>query len=157
MGNLVIDEWLLADLSGENSKEAQRQSIEFLEAVLNKCDRIVMVEDSRFFEKAWALLRYGDVTRRSISKYFTANFLTNSDKRTTLQLASLEDLPSDISRATKVGDYYLIQAYFAVQPSTIVTTDNPLRNALLEFGISCELRDEFIREYCARYGGSTAL
>jgi len=149
---LIIDEWLWADLNGENSPRAQGQSLNFIFAVFRKCDRIVIVKGSKFEKKAWSFTKHEDVRRREISKYFTRNFLYNSLKTHYLDSSSLPSVPSNLAGMTNYDDHYLIQACLVIEDAVVVTTDKSLRAALLECGKSCEHRDEFVQNYISRYG-----
>ena len=152
MSDLVIDEWLWSDLAGENSADKQRESFEFLEAVFNKCDRIVIVKASRFDEKAMEFWKHTDLTRRGVAKFWKDRFWYNSDKSVLLDQAQLQDLPSQVANDVKTGDQYLVRAYLTSMASVIVTTDNPLKEALETHGINCKHRKDFVPRYVAQYG-----
>ncbi|MGB9638436.1 MAG: hypothetical protein ACPL1F_03960 [bacterium] len=51
----ILDEWIIEDLRGINKEEKQKQSFLFLEKIYQKCDKIVVVENSKFFDKIWKL------------------------------------------------------------------------------------------------------
>jgi hypothetical protein len=146
LADIVIDEWLWSDLSGDNSTEAQREAFEFIQAIYDKCDRIVTVKGSQFYQKALIFWKYTDINRRKISKYYMGRFLHNSHKSVNLEESSLKPIPVHISEATKKDDHYLIQAYLTTEASVIVTTDNPLKDAINN-DINCQHRDEFIASY----------
>jgi hypothetical protein len=152
MADLVIDEWLWSDLAGENSTNSQRETFQFLEAVFTKCDRIVTVKGSRFEEKALGFWKLTDVTRRGIAKFYKERFWYNSDKCLLLDPAELQHLEDVISNKVKADDRYLVRACLTSKAMAIVTTDNPLRNALDGHGIPCRLRQEFVPEYITKYG-----
>jgi len=52
MKRLVFDEWVWADLNGENGEEAQRETLWLLQRVLEKCDQLVTVRGSPFLNCA---------------------------------------------------------------------------------------------------------
>lgn len=153
MADLVIDEWLWSDLSGENATERQKEAFKFLRAVFNKCDRIVTVKGSKFEQKAMRLWRQADVmqdlTCRKIAKFLKGSFWYNSDKTLLLDENQLQDPLAGVG--IKADDQYLLQAYLTAQASVIVTTDNPLRDLLASHGIVCEKRDDFVPDYISRY------
>lgn len=41
--DLVLNGWIIHDLSGENGPRRQDEAVRFLEAVIEKCDRIVIL------------------------------------------------------------------------------------------------------------------
>lgn len=151
MADIVIDEWLWADLSGENSDKTQKETFEFIQAIFDKCDRIVTVKGSKFNQKAFDLCKHTDVKRREIVKYYRDKFLFNSKKSVNLEESSLKSVPEHISKVTKEDDYYLIQAYLTAEASVIVTTDNPLKTAVNN-DINCQLRNEFVPAYISQHG-----
>jgi hypothetical protein len=54
-------------------------------------------------------------------------------------------LPEELAAAAKPDDHYLIQAQLAVDGAIVVTTDNPLREALDSADLPCISREEFLR------------
>jgi hypothetical protein len=151
LADLVIDEWLWADLSGDNSDEAQKETFEFLQAIYNKCDRIVTVKGSKFYQKTFDLCKHTDVKHHKIVRFYKNKFLFNSKKSINLDQSSLKPVPDHISKAVKKNDHYLIQAYLTAEASVIVTTDIPLKTAVNN-GINCQLRNEFVPSYISQYG-----
>jgi len=147
MAELVIDEWLWADLAGDNSMKAQGEAFAFLEAVFNRCDRIVTVRGSQFEQKAFALWTHHDITRRRIARYYRAHFWYNANKTTLLEESDLQPIPEQIANSIESKDHYLIQAYLTVHAKVIVTTDNPLKDAARRNNINCQPRDQFIQAY----------
>jgi predicted nucleic acid-binding protein len=146
---LIFDEWVWADLSGANGEEAQHETLLLLQRVFDKCDQLVAVNGSPFLRKYFNLARHastGDLRRR-IVKVFTARFFQNSEKLHLLQEGSLPDTPPELEHKVKEDDQYLVRAYLAANADLLVTTDNPLIEALRECGIRCMNRDTFISSY----------
>jgi hypothetical protein len=150
MRRLVLDEWVWADLNGENGEEAQRETFLLLQRVFEKCDQLVTVEDSPFLRKYSNMMalcvNQGDL-RRTIVRVFRAQFFHNSEKLHRLQEGSLPDTPPELEHKVKEDDQYLVRAYLAANADLLVTTDNPLMEALSECGIRCMNRDTFISSY----------
>lgn len=65
---LVVDEWLIHDLRGDNGRKRQYQADRFLDELLRRCSRIVFVEGSTWAEKAYELMKHVDPIRRQLSK-----------------------------------------------------------------------------------------
>jgi hypothetical protein len=81
MKRFVWDEWLWADLNGENGEEAQREAVLLLEAVFQKCDQLVTVQGSPFVQKYYAMTRQANtIILTKIVKIFKDQFLHNSEK-----------------------------------------------------------------------------
>lgn len=149
MASIVIDEWLWADLSGDDP-DAQKEAFEFIQAIYDVCDQIVTVKGSKFNIKALILWKCTDIKCREIAKYYSTHFWYNSAKSVNLEESSLESVPEHISKVTKEDDHYLIQAYLTAKASVIVTTDNPLI-AAINNDIKCQHRDEFVASYIRQH------
>jgi hypothetical protein len=147
---LILDEWVWADLSGANGEEAQRETFRLLQRVFEKCDQLVTVEGSPFLRKYFNMMalcvNQGDL-RWTIVRVFRAQFFQNSQKLHLLQEGSLPDTPPELEHKVKEDDQYLVRAYLAANADLLVTTDNPLMEALSECGIRCMNRDTFISSY----------
>jgi hypothetical protein len=148
MGNIVIDEWLWADLAGENSKDAKKQAFDFICKIFDKCDRIVMVKESKFNQKLWTFCKNAKkVWDCQIVKYYVANFFSNMSKSVLLEGDSLESLPEQMANETNVDDHYLIQALLTTHAQVLVTTDVHLKDVLCRYGFNCVLKNEFVDGY----------
>ncbi len=150
MRRLVLDEWVWADLNGENGEEAQRETFLLLQRVFEKCDQLVTVKGSPFLRKYFNMMalrvNQGDL-RRTIVRVFKAQFFQNSEKLHLLQEGSLPDTPPELEHKVKEDDRYLVRAYCAASADVLVTTDSPLIAVLGECGIRCQDRDTFILHY----------
>jgi len=149
MKRLIFDEWVWADLNGENGEEAQRETFRLLQRVFGKCDQLVTVNGSSFLRKYFNMAKRASTgdPRRTIVKVFKAQFLENSEKLHRLQEGSLPDAPPEVEHKVDEDDKYLIRAYLAAQVDLLVTTDNPLIAMLNECGIRCQHRNAFISNY----------
>ncbi len=153
MSDLVIDEWLWADLCGQNTEKAQKDTINFLQAIFKKCDKIVIVKGSRFVKKYWDLCKYDHRDKyHNIVKYIVDNFWYNSKKTVILEESSLGPIPENMAGLINLDDHYLVQALLSSEAQTLITTDVPLRDTLIENGLNCMLRDEFIADYILANG-----
>ena len=139
-------------MAGENTVDKQREAFQFLEAIYNKCDRVVTVRGSRFDEKFMGLFRHSDVTRLGIAKFFKDRFWYNSNKLVLLEGDQLRDLPEPLATEIEDSDHYLVRAYLTANATEIVTTDNPLKDVLTKHGIACRHRQEFVPTYISQYG-----
>ncbi|RMF31613.1 MAG: hypothetical protein D6759_09750 [Chloroflexi bacterium] len=151
---LVIDEWLWADLSGENQTERQTESVAFLLAAFERCDQLVTVVGSMFEQKFWNLAKRaqpGDLIRRRIVKMFRARFFYNSRKLERHTEKDLPPMPAEMENDVDQEDRYLVRVYLSSKADLLVTTDNALQGALHKHqkghGVHCKLRDEFLKQY----------
>jgi hypothetical protein len=152
LADIVIDEWLWADLSGSNTSKKQEEALEFLKTIFHVCDRIVTVEGEKFNLKTSYFWKHTDPIRRGIAIYYRDNFLFNPAKIVKLEKSSLESIPEHISQKVKhEEDYYLIQAYLTTGASVIVTTDSDLLLAEINNDIKCQHRNEFVASYIQQH------
>jgi len=145
----VLDEWLWADLGGDNGEDRRRESFRFLAAVFARCDRIVIPTGTEFADKFWKLCSKaapGD-RRRQLVKYFRQCFELNSAKTEKLHLRT--NTPEQLQSVANVkpDDRYLVLTYWQSQADWLVTTDQALLGAPRELGIRTAYRDDFLREY----------
>jgi hypothetical protein len=149
MADIIIDEWLWADLAGENSSDAKEQAFNFISRIYQKCDRIVMVKESKFMQKLWAFCKdANDIWNRKIANFYNANFTYNMSKSVILEWGSLQSIPEQVVNETNPDDHYLIQALVTVDAQVVlVTTDRSLKDVLSRHGFNCALRNEFVKGY----------
>jgi rRNA-processing protein FCF1 len=156
---LILDEWIIHDLQGDNGKEKQKESFVFLQKIEEKCDKISWILDSKFihkynnFCKFCGTIRFDPELRKKI-KFINACFLRKLQK---VEIIKLDELNIEVEeynhilQRIKDNDHYLIKAYFYLRQknieSIIITTDEPLIKTLREHNIPIEHRDDFIREY----------
>jgi len=141
----VINEWLWADLSGDNGRDRQLAAVSLIGHLAVSEHRIVVIEGSQFDRKAWNLCKSTDalVVRSVVA--FVKDIRQNSDRCLILRAEAAPALPDELAAGIKPDDHYLIQAQLAVEKAILVTTDNPLREALARTGLSCISREEFLR------------
>lgn len=147
MATFIINEWLWADLSGSNGSSAQREAFSVIEKLPASDHRIIVVEGSSFDRKAWSLCKGPNPVVQRIASAYVANVRQNSDRCQTLKPEAVCALPDNLASAIKLDDQYLVQAQLSVAGAILVTTDEPLRKAVGEAGLSCLSREEFLRKY----------
>ena len=134
---------------GDNGPDKLRQSFRFLEAVLERCDRIVIPTGTAFTRKMWDLCKRAerDQRLRGIVRFFLQKFAYNSSKSE--KSAPPANPPEGFeARATiKPDDYYLVLSFQQSQADRLNTTDQPLISALQDLGIPVVHRDDFLGEY----------
>lgn len=143
----VINEWLWADLSRQNGPENRTEALRFLEVLLTRPDRVIIVIGSAFDEKAWRMCKSGDLVLRELGKFFVRGIRQDQLKCQLLRQEELSSLPGSLATMVKPDDQYLVQAALAVPCSVIITGDRPLKKVLDDAGIPCELRDRFLQTF----------
>ncbi len=148
MGVFVINEWLWADIQGENENQGRRQyeAAVFLEAFTNSEHQMIIIEHSKFDIKAWAAFK----SPAFATKMLAVNFLKlryDLDRCRLLQIDQLAELPDDLRASVKDDDHYLVCALLTAPESILVTTDRDLCKALRDLPERCISREEFLRDY----------
>ncbi len=148
MAVFVINEWLWADSSGQNLRQAQRETFNFISQLPSSTHQIVFIEGSAFDQKAWALCKSADPIVAAIASAFVRSVRINSDRCLILKAETVAvAIPENLAAETKPDDHYLLRAMLCVRDSILVTTDGPLREAVTKAGLPCLSREEFLRTY----------
>lgn len=147
---IVIDEWIYSDLSGENGPEKTSETFLFLVKLLEICDRLVIVKQSKVEQKIekWLAHSGEKPSNRAMSAFYQKGFLFNKDKIILKNLDLLPLLDKKIAKLVNPDDHYLIRAHLGLNNSFILTTDERLQRALSgQKNIKIELRDTFVANY----------
>jgi hypothetical protein len=146
---LVVDEWLWADASGDNGQERQKDSLRFLEAVFQRCDKIVIPKGTPFVHKFHELCKRAGSNHpaRPIVRYFAVKFFWNSEKGELLELPTNRPEQANPKDHVKPDDHYLVLTLEHSQANLLVTTDEPLIATLRKRGLRVVPRDEFLPNY----------
>lgn len=141
----IIDEWLWADLNGENGENKQLEAINFLETLLEKCDRIAVAKCSKFQKKErdFSKRSSNDVIKRIIAVLYFSKIRSNSQKYKEIDIKDVKEIES---KEINPDDIYLVKTYCKTK-APIITTDTKLINALKKMDIPYKFRDEFLKEY----------
>ena len=149
MALFVINEWLWADSSGDNGKDAQLGAFKVIRGLGTSDHQIVIIEGSPFDQKAWNLCRSGNTIVIELIKTYVLSVRQNSDRCRLLRPELLPALPEELARSIKDDDQYLVRAQLNVMDSILVTTDRPLREAVMKAGLPCLFREQFLDAYFA--------
>ncbi len=153
MAVYALNEWLWADIGGENRAEARELTLRFLEALSRSQDQILVVLASPFEKKAWAACTSPDMAEQRIAAFFARAIRQDSDRCRLLRPEDLDPVPEALRHAgVKPDDEYLLQAQQTCPESRIVTTDQPLLAILRQHGIPCEERGPFLVRYVMAAG-----
>lgn len=147
MANLILNEWVWADLAGDNGQTKELETFEFLQKVYAGNDRIVIVNQSPSMTKFWSLCRETQYPKRGYAKYIKNNFVYSSTKCLLLEHQELPVLPEPLNTRVKSDDQYLVRALRSVNGSLLVTTDAPLKIILDEHKLACQGRNQYLTTY----------
>jgi len=147
---IVLNEWLLHDLRGDNGRDFQSQSFEFLQALIQKPDRIAVLRASPWVTKAYNLMKHHDPLVLEIAKLLHKGILLDLSKCLQLNRHDLIPLPVALQHIELKEDKYLFDLCHSANADLIVTSDTRLieKVALIE-EIRLALRQEFLSEYLA--------
>jgi hypothetical protein len=148
VASFVINEWLWSDLSGDNGLQAQREAFRVIERLPTSEHRIVVVENSPFDRKGWYLCR-GDnpMVVQRIGGVYKDSVRLNSDRCLILKGEAVANLSEGLAAAINPDDHYLVQAQLTVDGAILVTTDADLCTAVINAGLNCMSREEFLDTY----------
>ena len=147
---LVINEWIIHDLQGDNGRVAQDETFRFLKAFQQRQDRIAVLYDSPWRQKIFGLMRPSPNRRIRMLSQFMQRILRNPSKCVYRHQTDIEatDIPDDAIAAAPEEDIYLIELYYAAQADLLVTTDRGLHNAFASRDdVEITFRDEFLEDY----------
>jgi len=140
----VLNEWLWADSFGDNGAERQKEAFNVIVKLAASEHQIVVIVGSRFDEKAWKLCKSTNTNVAKIAKAYFNVLRINSNRCLLLKSESVAELPEGLSESIKDDDHYLVRAQLSVNGAVLVTTDEPLRNVVMQAGLNCLSRDEFL-------------
>jgi hypothetical protein len=145
---LILNEWVIHDLRGENGQERQRETHQFLKRVESKCDHLVILRGSPWATKAFELMKESDERLRYYSKFLHRHLLLEPSKCKTFDTSEIAIIPPEVQAVLPPDDSYLIALYLTEPKSIIVTTDVKLVEVLSKLSnIIVQLRDEFLKSY----------
>jgi len=147
---LVLDEWLLNDLHGNNGRQRQVDASDLLDSIRQKCDRIVVASGSPWAAKAYELMKRSEPILRALSRQLRA-LLVNVHKCVKLDEADLGVLDEDLRQRVPPDDQYLVLTALVARADVIVTTDTKLITMVGPVrGIRIIGRTEFLEQYLGR-------
>ena len=151
---LVINEWLIHDLRGDNGIDAQVESALFLQAFEQSNDRLAILDNSPWMAKFYELMdQTGPQTHDPFARRFSQlirALLELPDKCIYLYQPAIAaaNIPQDAIAAAPQEDIYLIQLYYAAHADLLITTDHGLHNAFATHpDIAVTFRHDFLPTY----------
>jgi hypothetical protein len=157
---LILDEWIIHDLQGDNGSEKQKESYTFLQKIKEKCDKISWISGSKFSRKYYEFCKFCgeicyDTELKKKIKFINGSFLYNPQKVESIRLDELNIEVEEYSHILKdinPDDRYIIKAYFYLkrkinEEPIIITTDAKLFKRLRDLAVQVDFRDNFILNY----------
>ena len=147
MALFVINEWFWHDSAGDNGNAAQKDALDFIGRLAASQHQIVVIEGSRFDQKAWALCKSQNTIVKVLVKLFLNDIRVNSERCLLLKPDAASALSDELLSAVKPDDHHLVCAQLSAPGSVLITTDTTLREALGLKGLPTLSRDEFFAQY----------
>jgi hypothetical protein len=147
---MVLNEWILHDLRGDNGPERQLAAGTYMQALKQKRDQIVVLRGSRWTQKAFELMAVSSPQVRILSQRLHLAILRDSDRCRYIETTQIEPLPTDLADEVPMDDVYLFQTAQAAGETLLVTSDGRLIDRVksaVNRGIHLRARDEFLQEY----------
>lgn len=145
---LVINEWLFHDLQGHNQPEAQLEAAEFLQKLIDGPDRIAVLRDSAWMNKAYQLMKSGDPLISALARQLNLGLLINSSNCQIVELSEILPLPKELNQIDLKEDKYLFETFFAVGADLIITSDQRLYDKVAGVeSVKLVMRNEFLKDY----------
>jgi predicted nucleic acid-binding protein len=145
---LVLDEWVIHDLKGENGPHRRQEADLFLDRIRERCERVAVLSDSPWIRKAKRLMKETDSLTRQASRKLHGLILRDQNKTQYVDELGFQEIPFPVPP----DDQYLVQTYIAANADVLVTSDQRLFEALQApdcAGINVVLRNGFLRQYLA--------
>ncbi len=144
---IVLNEWIFHDLWGENGESSQRETVQFLSALVQSADILIVPSEPRWSNKANRLMEFTDARRRVISKVFRSLY-DDSERTIRIRADIAEIVPDELLSRLPEKDVYLVYAYLLGNADVLVTTDVPLWESLADSDlVTCQMRDDFLADY----------
>lgn len=144
---IVVDEWIVDYIADPQKRGAV---FEFLEKVLEKCDRFVTIRGEGLDQKIWQMAKESGRWKpegRSLAKWFMRSFRNNTDKLHILEKSNAMPVPPALEEKTPSDDLYLVRAAISTG-GFILTTDYRLKERLShEQELDIRMVDEFLDHY----------
>lgn len=147
---IVVNEWLPEYLRSDADASETELVDKFVGAWLEKCDKVVIRKNSTFTSKFYTYM-YQSGGYPACRKWFELlfHFFFDSDRTVIVDEFDIKELPQDLAKVVPDDDRYLVELWYSVPSSVIVTTDAKLNGKLIEYqsSIKIYLLKEFLLTY----------
>lgn len=144
---LVIDEWFLHHLSGNEGCKLQKQAGQFLVYLIEGKDSIAILHNGPWWKKMNSLKSSGDPLVKKLIKLLDLSIIWNQSKCEIIYPNESFQIPERLQDITPPDDIYLIETYLLSNSNLLITTDIPLYNNFKTIDeIKMVLREKFIAD-----------
>lgn len=149
MTDYVINEWFWADLVGEQGELTRSQTFEAMLRFSRSTDKMIVVFESAFDRKAWALCKSHDLQTKRIGRAFVRLIRYDLHRCLLVYPRDLPPLPPEVAEQVKPDDRYLVQTCLKFAGSVLVTTDTPLAETIARMELPCLDRGAFVARFAS--------
>ncbi len=149
MKNLILNEWFLHDLNGDNGEKNLRETAVLLLNIIREDQfKIFILDDSPWIVKARKFAANPKEPTHELMHLLFGMVIRDSEKCGIIGSSELPRLPEEILKNIPYEDAYLIKLSFKVPSSILVSTDNELiaNTKRFESEIKVFHRDDFISQ-----------
>jgi hypothetical protein len=147
---IVVNEWLPEYLRPDADASETELVDKFVGAWLEKCDKVVIRKNSPFTSKFYTYM-YQSGGYPACRKRFEVLFHLFFDSNRTIIVdeCDIKELPQDLAKVVPDDDRYLVELWYSVPGSVILTTDAKLKDRLIEYEscIKIYLLQQFLLTY----------
>jgi hypothetical protein len=146
--NIVLNEWVLHDLMGDNGPDAQRDAAQLLVKLIDGSDRISAMAGSVWTKKAWELMKFNDPYKSELSRLLHLGILRDSRKCVLVYPHEVPAISEKLVAQTPESDLYLVQTYKTTNADVLATSDQKLMDRLAPFSeIRTVERADFLESF----------
>lgn len=151
MNNLILNEWFLHDLNGENGEKKLRETSVLLSNIIYENQfKIFILDESPWIVKARKIAANPKEPTHTLTHLLFGAVIRDSAKCGIFRSSELPEVPEEILKQIPQEDAYLIKLSLKVPSCVLVSTDNELivktKSFESEIKIKVYHRDDFISQ-----------
>ena len=142
---LVLNEWILHDIAGDNGTENQESASRVLVTLLHGETKLVVMRGSRWVAKVYQIWSTTDPVVRSLIRQLYLEILIDSRRGLLRAPDCCSSVPSAWIEGVPEDDAYLVSTYYFGHADILVTHDEKLMSILQSQGhVNVVSRREFM-------------
>ena len=152
MSNLILNEWFLHDLNGDNGETKLRETAVLLSNIIREDNfKIFILDDSPWIVKARKFAANPKEPTHQLMHLLFGMVIRDSEKCRIIGSSELRALPEEILKNIPNEDAYLVELSLKVPSPILVSTDTELIANTKKFESEIKIkvfhRDDFISRF----------
>lgn len=152
MNNLILNEWFLHDLNGDNGEKKLRETSVLLSKIINEGQfKIFILDESPWIAKARKFAANSKQPTHELMRLLFGMVIRDGEKCEIIGNNELSKVPQDVLKQIPPEDAYLIKLSLKVPSPILVSTDYELivKTKMFESEIKIKVfhRDNFISQF----------